>query len=148
VASEACIYGIIESVSGSEGRFSKRREWRFDATVDAPGSARAAVREFARLSIEDQSAVDAMLLCVSEAVTNVVLHAYPEGTVSRSVELEACCFCDHLDLVVRDHGIGMAPRPHSPGFGVGLPLISQVAHEARIATPAAGGTEITMRFNL
>lgn len=126
-----------------------KKAWRFDATVEAPGSARAAVRAFVG-SCErlDVPRVDAMVLCVSEAVTNAVLHAYPDPATAGEVELEAGVFDDHLDLIVRDHGRGLAPRPDSPGFGIGLPLISQMASSARVQTGKSGGTEITMRFEL
>lgn len=124
-----------------------RKAWRFDATVDAPGSARAAVRAFVEGRALDTSGLDAMVLCVSEAVTNAVLHAY-DGQAPGDVELEAGLFDDHLDLIVRDHGKGLAPRSDSPGFGIGLPLISQMASSAEVHTRTTGGTEITMRFQL
>ena len=125
-----------------------RKAWRFDATVEAPGSARAAVRAFVASSALETAELDAMLMCVSEAVTNAVLHAYPDPAAAGDVELEAGVFDDHLDLIVRDHGTGLAPRPDSPGFGVGLPLIWQMASEAEVHIRQAGGTEITMRFQL
>ena len=125
-----------------------RKAWRFDATVEAPGSARAAVRAFVECKAVDPSGLDAMVLCVSEAVTNAVLHAYPDPAAAGGVELEAGLFDDHLALVVRDHGSGLAPRPDSPGFGIGLPLISQMASSAEVNTHESGGTEITMRFQL
>ena len=132
---------------GVSGRANARRAWRFDATVEAPGSARAAVRAFVECKALDTAELDAMVLCVSEAVTNAVLHAY-DGQAPGDVELEAGLFDEHLDLVVRDHGKGLAPRSDSPGFGIGLPLISQMASSAEVHTHEAGGTEITMRFQL
>jgi anti-sigma regulatory factor (Ser/Thr protein kinase) len=106
------------------------------------------VREFVADRVLDKATFDAMVLCVSEAVTNAVLHAYPDGQAGADVELEARLFEDHLDLVVRDHGKGLAPRADSPGFGIGLPLISQMASFAEVDTRESGGTEITMRFQL
>jgi anti-sigma regulatory factor (Ser/Thr protein kinase) len=105
------------------------------------------VRAFVQGVAIDGAGLDAMVLCVSEAVTNAVLHAYPEGT-SGDVEVEAGLFGDHVDLIVRDRGKGLAPRADSPGFGIGLPLISQMASSAEVQTRASGGTEITMRFEL
>ena len=125
-----------------------RKAWRFDATLEAPGSARAAVRAFVECTAVNPSGLDAMVLCVSEAVTNAVMHAYPDPAAGGEVELEAGVFDGHLDLVVRDHGTGLAPRPDSPGFGIGLPLISQMASAAQVQTRQSGGTEITMRFDL
>ncbi len=139
---------MMPRVSKGDPRPAARCSWRFDATVNAPGSARAAVREFVGTSAIGAEDVDAMLLCVSEAVTNAVLHAYPDPSVAGDVEVEAGLFGTHLDLIVRDHGRGIAPRATSPGFGVGLPLIAQMASSAEVHNHPAGGTEITMRFDL
>ena len=139
---------MMPAVTASDPRPRFARAWRFDATVQAPGSARAALREFVGASAIEAGDLDAMLLCVSEAVTNAVLHAYPEGAPAADVEVEAGLFESHLALTVRDHGRGIAPRSESPGFGVGLPLIAQMASSAEVQNRASGGTEITMRFEL
>jgi serine/threonine-protein kinase RsbW/stage II sporulation protein AB (anti-sigma F factor) len=55
---------------------------------------------------------------------------------------------DHVCLYVRDEGTGLAPRVDSPGLGLGLGLIAQVADSADVRAPETGGTEVVMRFNL
>src|SRR3712207_7980924 len=60
----------------------------------------------------------------SEALTNVVLHAYPEGepgpvTVTAEINDSA------IDVTISDEGRGMVPRPDSPGAGLGLPIIDR-----------------------
>ena len=139
---------MMPRVTARDPRPRTMRAWTFDATVEAPGSARAALREFVGASAIDSGDVDAMLLCVSEAVTNAVLHAYPDGAPAADVEVEAGLFETYLALTVRDHGRGIGPRAESPGFGVGLPLIAQIASSAQVHNRASGGTEITMRFEL
>jgi anti-sigma regulatory factor (Ser/Thr protein kinase) len=92
--------------------------------------------------------VAAIALCISEAVTNVVMHAYRNATVVGDVELRAYededgCLWFH----VRDGGHGLTPRADSPGLGVGLPIISQTASGMAVRTPEEGGTEIVMQFH-
>ena len=42
----------------------------------------------------------------------------------------------------------MAPRPDSPGLGLGLPVIAQTTDRYDIEQPESpGGTAIRMRFN-
>ena len=48
---------------------------------------------------------------------------------------------------MRDEGTGLAPRVDSPGLGLGLGLIAQVADSADVRAPETGGTEVVMRFN-
>jgi len=88
-------------------------------------------------------------LAVSEAVTNAVVHAFrsrprAEGQITVSLTVRA----PELKLVVRDNGDGMAPRDDSPGLGLGLPLISSLAHQMDHRRPAEGGTELWMCFRL
>ena len=47
-----------------------------------------------------------------------------------------------------DEGSGLAPRVDSPGLGLGLGLIAQVADSADVRAPETGGTEVIMRFNV
>ena len=51
-------------------------------------------------------------------------------------------------IYVLDEGTGLAPRVDSPGLGLGLGLIAQVADSADVRTPETGGTEVVMRFNV
>ena len=122
--------------------------WRFKADVAAPGAARAAVREFVGTLASVPDDVSGMVLCVSEAVTNAVLHAYRDASAPGTVEMDAAAFADHVWITVRDNGQGLTPRIGSPGLGVGLPIISQTATATEIRTPQRGGTEIAMRFEL
>lgn len=122
--------------------------WSFDATIDTPASARAVVRSFLRDPPVLRETLDAIILCVSEAVTNAVLHAYRNSAIPGDVALEVQRYRSHVCVIVRDRGQGLRPRIDSPGLGVGLSLISQVATETEIRTPEKGGTEVSMRFDL
>jgi stage II sporulation protein AB (anti-sigma F factor) len=117
----------------------------FPAGPAAPGIARRAVTEFLRGA--DPGALADVLLAVSEVVTNCVVHGY-RGAPAGRVELEARRKGDHLLLSVADDGVGMAPRLDSPGLGLGLPLVTQVAERVDISSPENGGTRVSMHFSL
>lgn len=115
-----------------------------------PGSvapARAgAVRALRSLGGVDELVVEHVALAVSEACTNVVLHAYREGQAGE-LELRAWVDGDALRVCVTDRGVGLRPRLDSPGMGVGLQVISSVARQVVIA-PNGPGTTLTMTFAL
>jgi anti-sigma regulatory factor (Ser/Thr protein kinase) len=52
-----------------------------------------------------------------------------------------------IRVAVSDDGSGLAPRPDSPGAGLGLPLMAQLADELTVDRPVSGGTlvELTWR---
>ena len=86
-------------------------------------------------------------LAVTEACTNVVVHAYPgrEGVM----EVEARPVDRTLSMVVRDHGLGIVPRADSPGLGLGLPMIASLSDSVEIRGGADDGdTEVIMTFAL
>jgi serine/threonine-protein kinase RsbW len=124
--------------------------WRFPAAPEAVGKARSAARELAQRHGTDDALVASIMLCVSEAVTNAVVHAYRDHPDPGDVELEAREADGHLCIYVRDFGSGMRPRPDSPGVGYGLPLITQLASEVAIRSDGGDGarTVLAMRFDL
>ena len=122
--------------------------WTFTAEAPAPGKARAAARAFAAEEGADADTIAAIALCVSEAVSNAVVHAYRESERPGAIEVEVKRPNGYLCLRVRDHGCGLLPRVDSPGLGLGLPLIAESAASMEVLTPDEGGTEVRMRFDL
>jgi serine/threonine-protein kinase RsbW/stage II sporulation protein AB (anti-sigma F factor) len=104
--------------------------------------------DWAQRHVEDRAVLSDIALAVTEAATNAVLHAYRDredaGTVIVEVERDG----DHVCVYVRDEGTGLAPRVDSPGLGLGLGLIAQVADSADVRAPESGGTEVVMRFSV
>jgi anti-sigma regulatory factor (Ser/Thr protein kinase) len=97
------------------------------------------------LDVDDQTLSD-IKLAVTEACTNVVVHAYPgsEGPMG----LRASIDDRRLHLVVLDRGRGIVPRPDSPGLGLGLPLIATLAESLELGTGSDEQTEVRMVFDL
>ena len=89
---------------------------------------------------------DDVALAVSEAVSNVVLHAYRNGDEGE-LRVVACARASELVVVVRDYGCGMRPHPGSPGAGLGLSIIGAATSHMDVERPEeGGGTRIRLRF--
>ena len=97
------------------------------------------------LDIDDQVLAD-VKLAVTEACTNVVVHAYPDG--EGPMEVAAAIHDDRLAIAVRDEGRGMLPRPDSPGLGLGLPLIATLSETLELGRGDDDRTEVRMTFRL
>ena len=88
----------------------------------------------------------AIALAVTEAVSNVVRHAYPEpgqGDVQVLVDIED----GDLEVVVLDEGCGFTTRPVR-GLGVGLNMMRAVSDAFEVRDRPVGGVEVWMRFAL
>jgi serine/threonine-protein kinase RsbW len=103
-------------------------------------------------ALGDAYAIDAQTLsdirlAVTEACTNVVVHAYPDDREG-PMEVLATLLGDELTVVVRDEGRGVGPRPDSPGLGLGLPLIASLTESVQLGRDQEDRTEVRMTFSL
>jgi serine/threonine-protein kinase RsbW len=122
----------------------ERLELRAQASPTAVPGIRRAVVDFAALHGVGEG--PDVALAVSEAVTNVVLHAYRNGD-SGDVRVVVCAEPQRLVVVVRDYGCGMKPHPRSPGLGLGLSVIGRLTTEMNVERPdSGGGTRLRMHF--
>lgn len=125
------------------------RSMRFHAVAEA-----GAVRELrdelgrflARLGVDEATAFD-IKLAVSEAANNVLQHAYREHRQAGPLVVEAHAASDGLRVSIFDHGAGPAPRPDSPGAGLGMPLMATLADDLSIRRDDDGGTRVDMAFD-
>ena len=90
-----------------------------------------------------------MKMAVSEACTNVVVHAYDgdQGTL----EVDMLADENGLTIRVRDHGTGIRPEAARsrdvPALGPGLPLIAALSDAFTLQGSAGQGTEVRMTFH-
>ena len=68
---------------GTRSTFQPLMQWTFPAEAPTPSKARAVARAFAAESGADADTLAAVALCVSEAVSNVVVHAYRDRESAR-----------------------------------------------------------------
>jgi anti-sigma regulatory factor (Ser/Thr protein kinase) len=118
------------------------------AEPESPARARHALREaLAGVAVD----IDAVELAVSEAVANATVHAYRDERArdagSGRVRVSARIDGDELWVVVSDDGVGMSPRPDSPGLGLGLPLIAQLSDGLEIEQRPTG-SRMVIRFRI
>jgi serine/threonine-protein kinase RsbW len=97
------------------------------------------------LDVPDHALAD-VKLAVTEACTNVVVHAYPDGDGPMAVT--AGLRDGAITVTVSDEGRGILPRPDSPGLGLGLPLIATLASSLELGTNDRQETEVRMTFEL
>src|SRR5947208_1730709 len=113
------------------------------AVPESVAPLRRAARELVERCGADERVVADVTLAVSEACTNVVVHAYRgrPGTLALSAEARN----GHVRFVVADRGDGLCPRPDSPGMGLGLPMIARLVEEFEVLPgPDGRGTRVTM----
>jgi anti-sigma regulatory factor (Ser/Thr protein kinase) len=103
--------------------------------------ARHALADFVARRAVDHPAIE---VAVSEAVSNAVVHAYRESAEPGRIAVRAAFDATVLHVEVIDTGVGMRPRADSPGLGLGLPLIAQLA--AHLDITSDGGTRVKMAF--
>jgi serine/threonine-protein kinase RsbW len=105
--------------------------------------------------ISDEKLSD-IRLAVTEACSNVVVHAYSEHSAEApperpgwgTMEVSATMVGDDLAVVVRDWGAGIKPRPDSPGLGLGLSLMAALADTVQLGHDTTEHTEVRMSFAL
>jgi anti-sigma regulatory factor (Ser/Thr protein kinase) len=128
--------------------FQLRTAHRFRARSDAIAEARRAALAYAREHSVPADRLDAIALAVSEAATNVVMHAYRDRNQPGAFTLGLDLDDGSLMVDVRDEGIGLGPRDDSPGLGFGLPIIANVTDACALVATDDGGTRVSMRFDL
>jgi anti-sigma regulatory factor (Ser/Thr protein kinase) len=89
-----------------------------------------------------------MKMAVSEACTNVVVHAYDDSDGTLEVDMTA--EDAGLTIRVRDYGSGIHPQVNRsrevPALGLGLPLIAALSDSFELHGSAGQGTEVRMTF--
>jgi anti-sigma regulatory factor (Ser/Thr protein kinase) len=120
---------------------------RYEADPESVGRARAELARFASRAGAPETLVDGLRLAVSEAVTNVVRHAYPLDP--GEIRVRALVEKDALEVVVSDDGCGVhRDRADDGGLGFGLALICELSDQMTLAPRSNGGTDVRMRFSL
>ncbi|MGE5580354.1 MAG: anti-sigma F factor [Bacillota bacterium] len=115
------------------------------------GVARMAVATFAASLDFAVPDIEELKVAVSEAVSNSVLHAYPDG--HGEVTIEAYPEGDCLVILVEDQGAGIPDlaKAKEPGFttapdhmGLGLSFMESFTDELSISSTKGAGTRVRM----
>ena len=126
----------------------------FPARSVNEGFARAAVAAFAAQLDPTLAELGDIKTAVSEAVTNAVVHAYPDvlGTVQVRVRILPD---ERLEIAVKDHGVGIADvaQARTPMYttggeersGMGFTIMESFMDELKVRSTPGKGTTVTMR---
>ena len=119
---------------------------RLPAVPESVSRARALTNEWCSRYAGMDGRLSDVLIAVTEAAANVVVHAYPDGGTG---DFELVLRDDHGRLIatVRDEGIGYYVPSARPGLGSGL-LVIQRACDSSAIDAAEPGTIVTMRFRI
>jgi len=125
-------------------------ELRLPAEAAQIPVARRAIAEYCARCGLPAHLVDDVKLVVTEACTNVVLHAYEGELVEEhAFEVSARVEDDAFVVTVSDQGRGLGSPSRNRGLGLGLRLALQLAGGVHTSNALAGrGTRLTMRFAL
>lgn len=126
----------------------------FESRSSNEGFARTAAACFAAQLDPTLEELGDIKTAVSEAVTNVIVHAYPER-IGR-VMLRLRLYEDHtVEITVRDWGVGIEDlaRAREPMFttggddrsGMGFTIMESFMDTLRVRSTVGKGTTVTMR---
>ena len=129
----------------------------FPSRSSNEGFARAAVSCFAAQMDPTLNELEDIKTAVSEAVTNAIVHAYPDtiGKIAMKLRLRE----DHsLEIVIRDWGVGIADvdQARTPLFttgneersGMGFTIMESFMDRLVVRSTPGRGTTVVMRKRL
>jgi serine/threonine-protein kinase RsbW len=128
--------------SGGEAVFFES----YPAVPESVAQVRRSIRRFAARVGASPAILDDIQLAVSEAASNVVLHAYAPDVAPGELRVEASVEAGELLVSVADSGGGLRVRSDSPGLGLGLAIIAQLAGKVEMLRGENGGLRVRMHF--
>lgn len=118
------------------------------ARPDEVGRLRREIAGYVENMGAPESVVDEVRVAVSEALANVVLHAYV-GRAPGPMSVEAWRDGDDLLVRISDEGHGLVPRVDSPGLGVGISVMASMVDDFSVANrDGTAGTVVSLRLSL
>jgi anti-sigma regulatory factor (Ser/Thr protein kinase) len=118
----------------------------FSAVAASLAAIRGAVADYASDAGASAHLSSSAVHAVHEAAVNAVVHGYGGGDPDRVITLTADANADWLRFTVADTGAGFRPSRASPGYGLGLAIIAQLADELEIRDGAESGMVVVIAF--
>jgi len=145
--------GHRRRASASAGKAGAGLDAIFTAAYPAErGSVPRARREVSAFAARHGAAgakLEQIALAVSEAATNVVVHAYERGARARTIVVDARLErAGELCVTIADGGAGLRTSHSSQGLGLGLSIVKRLTDGVELSELPAGGLELRMRFVL
>lgn len=129
----------------------------FPSRSSNEGFARAAVACFAAQMDPTLNELEDIKTAVSEAVTNAIVHGYPDS-IGKVVVKARICPGNILELTVKDHGRGIpdVEKARQPMFttggeersGMGFTIMESFMDKLTVRSVPGRGTTVTMKKKL
>lgn len=129
----------------------------FPSRSSNEGFARAAVACFAAQMDPTLNELEDIKTAVSEAVTNAIVHGYPDS-IGKVVVKARVCPGNILELTVKDHGRGIpdVEKARQPMFttggeersGMGFTIMESFMDKLTVRSVPGRGTTVTMKKKL
>lgn len=140
------VRGTAEGVQAAHPS-QQRLSLRLPVRPESVGIGRRAAAQFAEEVGANPETLWRVRLSVSEAISNVVLHAYPPDTDGvQHLVMVAASDARGWSFTISDDGEGLRARSDSPGMGLGLALIANSCDELSLDAGPDGGTIVSMTF--
>jgi serine/threonine-protein kinase RsbW len=141
----------LSILSDSRGKTASEKPgllFSLPAVAENVAIVRHAVGGLAETLGMDPTAVADLKTIVTEACTNVAVHAY--GEQGGPLEVEVTPDETGITVAVRDQGSGIRPEPdlQESRLRLGLPLIAALSTSFSISGGVGRGTEVIMRMDL
>lgn len=127
---------------------------RFDSVSENEGFARNVIASFLMSLNPSVSELSDVKTAVSEAVTNAIVHGYPDtvGEVGMAAEIND----NEIHIVVSDNGVGIADleealkpfftsKPDEERSGMGFTIIRTFMDEVKVISEPNRGTIVDMK---
>src|SRR5919198_4131471 len=121
-------------------------EQTYPAVAESISAGRRALTRFAAQAGASAPQIHAVRVAATEALTNAVKHAYPNG--AGTIHITAGVACGELCVLIDDDGCGIRPHASRGGLGLGLTLMASVCDELQIVKRSSGGTGLLLWFKL
>ena len=161
IPSEFFTYEMPLTRQKVEVEMKNEMRMEFDAVSENEGFARVAVAAFVTPLDPTLEEVADIKTAVSEAVTNAVIHAYPDWPEEkpRKVELRCSVNADVLHIEIEDHGVGIADVekameplfstcPDKDRSGMGFAFMEAFMDDLEVESTVGEGTVVRMEKKL
>ena len=141
-------------MKGKSKRYINEMQIKFKALSINESFARASIAGFCLQLNPSLDELTDIKTAVSEAVTNCIVHAYPQNKIGE-VEAVVKLFENGVDIEISDNGVGIdnleqakqpfyTSKPNAERSGMGFTVMESFMDEVRVENKETGGLKVTL----
>lgn len=138
-----------------QNKIINQMELKFKALSINESFARASISGFCLQLNPSLDELTDIKTAVSEAVTNCIVHAYPQGKQG-DVEVKVTLFNDSVEISIMDSGVGIenleqakqpfyTTKPNAERSGMGFTVMESFMDEVKVENNFSGGLKVIMK---